>query len=233
LPHSRPRIFLVAVDAKQVTIDPYFTNGRMAQRYPWSSPRLDMLWRQAPASLRSSWVWWNIPAPPIRRSTIADIIEPDAEVWDEPEYTAKLLNLMAPLHLWKVEKARSMGDEIVGTLYRRTRVVDGVRAQRVEVRFDGISGCLRTPSGGSSRQRLLIVKGKSIRSRLLSSREAARLMGIPEHYSLPSSYNDAYQLAGDGVAVPVVKWLSQHLLLPMLSSTESGYVNNQIELLYA
>jgi DNA (cytosine-5)-methyltransferase 1 len=233
LPHSRPRIFLVAVDAKQVTIDPYFTNGRMAQRYPWSSPRLDMLWRQAPASLRSSWVWWNIPAPPIRRSTIADIIEPDAEVWDEPEYTAKLLNLMAPLHLWKVEKARSIGDEIVGTLYRRTRVVDGVRAQRVEVRFDGISGCLRTPSGGSSRQRLLIVKGKSIRSRLLSSREAARLMGIPEHYSLPSSYNDAYQLAGDGVAVPVVKWLSQHLLLPMLSSTESGYVNNQIELLYA
>lgn len=233
LPHSRPRIFLVAVDANQVVIDPHYTNGRMAQRYAWSSPRLDVLWKEAPTSLRDSWVWWNLPAPPMRRSTIADIVEPHSEVWDEPEYTANLLKLMAPLHLWKVEKARSIGAEVVGTLYRRTRLVDGTRTQRVEVRFDGISGCLRTPSGGSSRQRLLIVKGKSIRSRLLSSREAARLMGIPEHYHLPSSYNDAYQLAGDGVAVPVVKWLSQYLLLPMLSSNGSRYATDQIELLYA
>ena len=38
-----------------------------------------------------------------------------------------------------------------------------------------------------------------MRSRLLSPREAARLMGVPDNYPLPLSYNDAYHLFGDGV----------------------------------
>ena len=37
------------------------------------------------------------------------------------------------------------------------------KGQRAEVRFDGISGCLRTPAGGSSRQTILVVEGDSIR----------------------------------------------------------------------
>ncbi|MGH9829566.1 MAG: DNA cytosine methyltransferase, partial [Blastocatellia bacterium] len=50
---------------------------------------------------------------------------------------------------------------------------------------------------------------------LLSSREAARLMGVPEDYPIPRNYNDAYHLFGDGVAVPVVAWLEKHLLRPL------------------
>jgi DNA (cytosine-5)-methyltransferase 1 len=61
----------------------------------------------------------------------------------------------------------------------------------------------------------MIVEGRKIRTRLLSPREAARLMGVPEHYPLPNSYNDAYHLFGDGLAVPVVEWLSTHLLTPL------------------
>ena len=61
----------------------------------------------------------------------------------------------------------------------------GKRGQRAEVRFDEISGCLRTPVGGSSRQTILIVEGEKVRSRLLSPREAARLMGLPDSYKLP------------------------------------------------
>jgi DNA (cytosine-5)-methyltransferase 1 len=60
------------------------------------------------------------------------------------------------------------------------------KTQRAEVRFDDISGCLRTPAGGSSRQTVLIVEGKQVRSRLLSPREAARLMGVPDDYPLTS-----------------------------------------------
>lgn len=41
-------------------------------------------------------------------------------------------------------------------------------------------------------------------------------MGIPEAYVLPTRYNDAYQLAGDGVAVPVVKHIAVNLLEPSL-----------------
>jgi len=88
--------------------------------------------------------------------------------------------------------------------------------QRAEIRFDDVAGCLRTPAGGSSRQVIMVVEGKRIRSRLLSPREAARLMGLPDSYLLPKNYNAAYHLAGDGVAVPVVRHLAQHLLEPLL-----------------
>jgi DNA (cytosine-5)-methyltransferase 1 len=86
------------------------------------------------------------------------------------------------------------------------------------VRFDDISGCLRTPAGGSSRQTLIVVEDGKVRSRLLSSREAARLMGLPDTYKLPQNYNEAYHLAGDGVVVPVVRHLAAHLLEPLLAS---------------
>jgi DNA (cytosine-5)-methyltransferase 1 len=40
-------------------------------------------------------------------------------------------------------------------------------------------------------------------------------MGLPDDYKLPEKYNEAYHLLGDGVVVPVVKHLSQNLLLPI------------------
>lgn len=57
----------------------------------------------------------------------------------------------------------------------------------------------------------MIVNGDAVRSRLLSAREAARLMGLKDSYLLPERYNDAYHLAGDGVAVPVVSHLAEHI----------------------
>jgi DNA (cytosine-5)-methyltransferase 1 len=124
---------------------------------------------------------------------------------------------MSPLHQRKVALAKASGRRTVGAIYRRTRADErGGSLQRAEVRFDGISGCLRTPAGGSSRQSILVVEGRSIRSRLLSPREAARLMGLPDSYKLPENYNEAYHLAGDGVAVPVVRFLAEQLLEPLL-----------------
>ncbi len=116
----------------------------------------------------------------------------------------------------KLAAAQSLGERIAGTVYRRTRNrSDGVARQKAEVRFDQTAGCLRTPTGGSSRQTILLVHGDSVRSRLLSPREAARLMGVPEDYPLPERYNDAYHVFGDGPAVPAVAWLSRHLLAPL------------------
>jgi len=105
----------------------------------------------------------------------------------------------------------------IGTLYKRTR-----KGQcRAEVRFDDVAGCLRTPSGGSSRQTIIVTDGGTVRTRLLSPREAARLMGLPDDYPLPKSYNEAYHLAGDGVAVPVVSFLSENLLFPLTKSLKA------------
>jgi DNA (cytosine-5)-methyltransferase 1 len=60
----------------------------------------------------------------------------------------------------------------------------------------------------------VIVDGDAVRSRLLSPREAAQLMGLSEDYQLPSNYNDAYDLMGDGVVAPVVRHLGEHILEP-------------------
>ena len=112
-----------------------------------------------------------------------------------------------------------MNRRMVGAIYRRTRRDEnGRRAQRAEVRFDDVAGCLRTPVGGSSRQSIMIVEGKEVRSRLLSAREAARLMGLPDSYKLPENYNEAYHLVGDGVAVPVVRFLADRILEPLVVS---------------
>ena len=110
-----------------------------------------------------------------------------------------------------------MGAKMVGALYRRTRRdATGARVQRAEVRFDGIAGCLRTPAGGSSRQSLLVIENGRIRARLVSGREAARLMGLPDDYILPKGYTDSCHLLGDGVAAPAVRFLAAHLLEPLL-----------------
>ena len=56
--------------------------------------------------------------------------------------------------------------------------------------------------------------GNKVRSRLLSPREAARLIRMPSEYPIPTKYN-AYHLFGDGLAVPVVAWLEKTLLYPL------------------
>ena len=40
-------------------------------------------------------------------------------------------------------------------------------------------------------------------------------MGLPDRYRLPANYNDAYHLLGDGLVVPVVSHLAEHLLTPL------------------
>ena len=129
---------------------------------------------------------------------------------------------MSELNAGKVAAAQTIGRRVVGAIYKRTRPDNrGVRRQRAEIRFDNVSGCLRTPSGGSSRQTIMIVEGDVVRSRLLSPREAARLMGLPDSYKLPENYNEAYHLAGDGVVVPVVRHIAAKILEPVLGRSAS------------
>lgn len=81
---------------------------------------------------------------------------------------------------------------------------------------------LRTPGGGSSIQRFVLVEGADVHSRPPTPRECARLMGLPETYMLPGSKQDAYRLTGDGVAAPVVRWLATHLLESILEGAASS-----------
>ena len=160
------------------------------------------------------------PPPGHRVSTFADEIEenPTSVAWHTPAETERLLAKMTPLNKAKVTAAMRAGRRMVGGVYNRTRLNEkGVKVQRAEVRFDDVSGCLRTPAGGSSRQVILVIDGKKIRSRLISARETARLMGLPDDYKLPKNYNEAYHLTGDGVVVDVVRHLAKHILEPLLA----------------
>lgn len=106
-------------------------------------------------------------------------------------------------------------------MFRRTRHEDGQRVQRAELRFDGVAGCLRTPGGGSSRQFVVVAEGPRVRTRTLSPREGARLMGLPDSYALPAAATAALHLVGDGVVVPVVRRLAEALLEPLLTPSSA------------
>lgn len=213
VPQSRPRLFVVAVRADRPT-----TAAVSGPASPWHTSALKRAWDGLTDEQRAKWVWWNMPAPPRRRLRFADLIEdnPTGVRWHTAHETRALLSMMSDVNLAKVQTAQAAGVRMVGTIYKRTRWAQGVKVQRAEIRFDDIAGCLRTPAGGSSRQLIMVVEGQKIRSRLISTRETARLMGLADTYSLPARYNDAYHLTGDGVAVPVVRHIAKHILEPLL-----------------
>ena len=215
-PQSRPRLFLVAM------ADP--PPGLLAgQPGPFQPAGVRHAYERLAPALKQRWLWWRLPPPAARNPVLADLLEPDAEVrWLAPEQTRRLLALMAPLHRARVDEALASRERRVGTVFRRTRVEDGRRVQRAEVRFDGAAGCLRTPAGGSSRQFVLVIEGGQVRARLLSPREAARLMGLPDDYRLPASATAALHVAGDGVVATVVRHVAAHLLEPALAPSKAA-----------
>ena len=213
VPQSRPRVFFVAIDNSLAVPDTLCTDGPLPS---WHNASLIRGFHQLPSRLKDQWLWWNLPSKAGPTATLDDLVEadPSGVAWHTAAETKALLMMMTPLNRKKVIEAQAAGKLKVGTIYRRTRLGE----QRAEVRFDGISGCLRTPSGGSSRQTIIIVRGSEIRTRLISPRETARLMGLPDTYELPARYNDAYHLCGDGVVVPVVEHIAKSILNPMMKA---------------
>jgi DNA (cytosine-5)-methyltransferase 1 len=218
LAQSRPRLFIIGVrgDA-EIPQNLRIPNPDSK----WHPDRLIKAYKKLSDVAIANWIWWKLPLPPKRKKTLTDLIEenPTGVKWHTSEETLRLLNMMSKVNRQKVEKAKEAGERMIGGIYKRTRVDEfGCKAQRAEVRFDNVAGCLRTPVGGSSRQSILVVDGDNVRSRLLSPRETARLMGLPEKYKLPEKYNEAYHLTGDGVAVPVVRFIVEHILEPALAA---------------
>lgn len=216
LPHSRPRLFIIGVAAGNPISKELTSAGPMQ---PWHTDGLMQAYGALSGRAKAKWIWWHLPQPIRRRQNFVDIIEdkPKGVKWHTAAETKQLLAMMSAINIAKVKKAQQNGGRVIGAVYKRTRKDDaGEKVQRAEVRFDDVAGCLRTPAGGSSRQSILVIEGKKIRSRLLSPREAARLMGLPDDYILPLKYNEAYHLAGDGVAVPVVRFLAANILERLL-----------------
>ncbi|MBX8466585.1 DNA cytosine methyltransferase [Deinococcus sp. RIT780] len=216
LPHSRPRLFIVAVHSSAAADQLPHSPSPVRAWHPSALVRAVSTLSPAEARL---WRWWNPTAPTKRNQDLASLIEGDSAVqWHTSAQTQRLLDMMQQPSANRINDALNAGGRHVGTLYRRTR--NGV--QCAEVRFDGISGCLRTPGGGSSKQTVVVVQRGVVRSRLLTPREGARLMGLPDSYRLPASDTDALHIIGDGVVVPVVQFLLNQLIEPALHAARQG-----------
>ena len=197
VPQSRPRVFVIAVK-KEVSIpESLFGDGP------------NWLHNKAAEDIGrhlEGWVWWKTDHPKCRTQTVSDILE------NVPFDKDDVLKLVPQRMLDELNSNESA----IATGYRRTR--NG--KQQLELRFDGIAGCLRTPAGGSSKQYVIKRENDENHARLLTVREAARLMGAPDTYSLPGSYNDGYFAMGDAVVLPVAKFIAERFLLPL---TEALY----------
>jgi DNA (cytosine-5)-methyltransferase 1 len=219
LPQSRPRAFIVAV-SEDISLEglrqpfpsePFHSSGLVRTSFTINDP---------------DWIWWSLPRTRAETPIFADLCERDAPC-DSPSKTKQLCAMLSPLNKRKLDTARRAKTFFAGTAYRRTRPDEnGVRTQRLEVRFDGVAGCLRTPNGGSSRQTVILVENGAVRSRLMTVRECARLMGAPDTYKIPGSYNDGYRAMGDAVAVPVTRWLTQNLLVELVARSRHSRIEN-------
>ena len=185
VPHSRPRLFFIGIRKSVVFPENLTSVGPLE---PFHTGRLVKSVSAMPYYIRENWVWWNIPIPARRNSVLSDLIEdnPKSVTWHTAKETTKLISMMSGVNLAKIDAAKRAKRRMVGCLYKRTRIENGKKIQRAEVRFDDNAGCLRTPSGGSSRQTIVVVDGDNVKSRLISTRETARLMGLDDNYVIPN-----------------------------------------------
>jgi DNA (cytosine-5)-methyltransferase 1 len=200
VPQSRPRVFIIAI-RRDIDVPPELTDTKPNWLHNNTAANL--------GKLLPEWIWWKTEKPPKRDSYLTDIID-----FSVPCDKDDVLRLITPRHKEKID---TMENAVV-TGYRRTRN----RKQCLELRFDGVAGCLRTPEGGSSKQFLIIKRDGKLSARLLSTRETARLMGAPDSFVLPDTYNDGYKAMGDAVALPVASFIGKAFLTKLVERTNCG-----------
>ena len=219
VPQSRQRVFIIGVHesvnteliTKQMPdsiLDPWTLrlNEQPAIR-PNSLVRL-MESTQLP---RTGWATTNIVVPNQKSYSLQKFIDSREKqtYWNE-EDTLKHFNMLSERHRDLVVEYMDSGEEIIGTGYRRKRG----GSTKLEVRFDGIAGCLRTPRGGSARQIVVCISKGKFQIRWMSPREYASLQGANQFKMLE---NDRQMLFGfgDAVCVPVIKWIDDCVLSPL------------------
>lgn len=218
VPQSRPRLFLVAA-----------TNPPTDVADPNSELRPDWLqWVFGDKSLRTHRA--ALPAPPLPLTEgLSDLVEEmrlDDERWWDADRARTFSDSLSPFQRERVISMRHSRGVKYRTAYRRTR--KGVAVW--EVRPDDISGCLRTARGGSSKQAVVRLGNGRMQVRWMTPKEYARLMGAGEYNLSSARPNQALFGFGDAVAVPVVSWLSESYLLPLINGTLADGHQRQLEL---
>ncbi len=221
-PQSRNRVFIVAVDLLRHRL----------KRRPFPNDHLHRhkfaeAYRKSP---ELPWFFFNFPHLPNRQLSLRDIIEQVPETssawWDNAQ-TDYFWSLVEHDHKTKLEALLKAGRNHVFTAVRRLRR-RRKREQIFNIRFDGLASCLRTPRGGSSTQYVIVIKNGMLRGRRMTALESARLQGVclPESspdFALVGSETDIRFAFGDAVCVPAVRWVVEHSLEQLISSTPRNW----------
>ena len=218
-PQSRPRVFVVAVENNLANQVMKLKNKRNVLDTWWNefyqSPQLrstklrDLI--QSNADL--NWGLFNIPVPEkniLKLHNMVEQVSENSPLWWDTEKQQYLFNQMSLSHQIIIQEKLNESEYFYGTVYRRMR--NG--KSTAELRSDGIAGCLRTPKGGSSKQILVRVGQGNWKARLMTPREYARLQGVRDNFWMPDNDYQGYFAMGDAVCVPVIRYLSKHVLKP-------------------
>lgn len=214
VPQSRIRLFVVG--SLHPPRNP-LTTGILSEEHPARPKALtDFI------LARANDIQWNLrplPALPKRTISLPDIIEDlpdDSPEWWSRERAEYLLNQMSDRHRRIAEGMIAGKHWSYGTVFRRMRAGKSM----AELRTDGVAGCLRTPRGGSGRQILFQAGHGTYKVRLITPREAARLMGAGDFRLNGLPLNQALFGFGDAVCVPVIEWIAKNVLLPALQELQ-------------
>ncbi|MBX3358409.1 MAG: DNA (cytosine-5-)-methyltransferase [Phycisphaeraceae bacterium] len=219
VPQSRPRVFVVgfhdSLHSSRIIRQGnggLFGDGWQAAIDEGGSLRPDSLLRlMAKTRLPTGWATVALRPPKQAEYSLRSVIDTDDEQsWWDGAATKKHYAMLSDLHRTEVERRRKSGGLHVGTVYRRCRYDE----MRAEVRFDNLAGCLRTPRGGSARQIVMVIDDGRVRFRWMSPREYARLQGAPDFTLAENTIQSLFGF-GDGVCVPVIRWMDQNILTPL------------------
>lgn len=220
VPQSRARVFIFAVDKayasnffNAMSTDEDKTDfSNVLASEPALRPKL--VQKAILQNIDLEWGLRWLEMPDKSRSFLESIIEElpdDSELWWDADKTEKVYAQMSERHKRVVESWRQSSYPNYGTVYRRMRASGSM----AELRSDGISGCLRTPRGGSSKQIVVRVGNGQFDVRWMTPREYARLQGVPDSFEFGANSNKAYFGFGDAVCVPAISWIAANYLDPL------------------
>jgi DNA (cytosine-5)-methyltransferase 1 len=225
VPQSRPRLFLLGYH-DQIVAPPLIRRDLNADTLsdPWQRA-IERTARLRPARLLAAmdaiepatgWATIDCGPPRQARYSLGNYLDAgDEQPWWDDAQVVRHREMLFDRHRRQMESLAAASDSpLLLTGFRRIR--EG--RQRLEVRFDGVAGCLRTPRGGSAKQIVLMLRGDELRMRWMTPREYARLQGAPD-YTLPDNAIQGYFGFGDAVCVPVIQWIDRHMLTPVIEAS--------------
>lgn len=212
VPQSRSRLFVIGT----VKLPPTATT--------WQADSIIPAWIGTVLHSHPALATYATPLPPPPVSSVAlqsclEFLSPDDKRWWDAARIDQFVTSLSPPQATRLQNLRNSPTSVWRTAYRRTR--NGI--VRWEIRADAISGCLRTSSGGSSRQALVEIQAGQIRIRWMTAAEYAALMGAGDYKIDMVSENQAIFCFGDAVCVQAVRWLLDNYIVPLTTQLKTDH----------